>query len=338
MPNSIAKVFGSTIVRLLSPEYACTRLNVVVLSVIPASIVRPAFIFGYDSPHNGVLGIKKIKTDWISHRLDKDYGRDHKKPTFMEDRVKEREGEILRVILRNGHFGVAHQALAIAVRIDRKSLRPYIKRLSEKKLIWRSSGKQGKYFPTEEGYKDTRLNAYLIAEGYRSNILKEDKAIILNNREQTYPNYINFTTYTKYFRPKSTENDLLEALLFELSNRIGGFVIYILIQGMNPNNIGKIIMSKEKSIEEDSLVDEWIQKAISSVIPFLGRNFKDSIYKALGRFPTSYEKHIKYMDKRPFLKFDKKTANELDNAFAELYPLLYHELKRIVTELPRKIS
>ena len=115
---------------------------------------------------------------------------------------------------------------------------------------------------------------------------------------------------------------LLEALLFELSNRIGGFITYILIQAMNPNNIGKIIKSKEKSIEKDSLIDEWIHKAISSVIPFLGRNFKDSVYKALGKFPTSYEKRIKYMSKRPFLKFDKKMANESDNAFARLYPLL----------------
>jgi hypothetical protein len=105
---------------------------------------------------------------------------------------------------------------------------------------------------------------------------------------------------------------------------------------MNPNNIGKIIKSKEKSIEKDSLIDEWIHKAISSVIPFLGRNFKDSVYKALGKFPTSYEKGINYMSKRPFLKFDKKMANEADNAFARLYPLLYHELKRIMTELPQR--
>ena len=104
---------------------------------------------------------------------------------------------------------------------------------------------------------------------------------------------------------------------------------------MNPNNKGKVIMSREKSIEKDSLIDEWIQKTISNVIPFLGRNFKDSIYKALGKFPTSYAKHIKYIDKRPFLKFDKKTANELDNAFAELYPLLHHELKMIMNELPQ---
>jgi hypothetical protein len=89
-------------------------------------------------------------------------------------------------------------------------------------------------------------------------------------------------------------------------------------------------------IEKDSLIDEWIQKAISSVIPFLGRNFIDSIYKALGKFSTSYEKCIKYMNKRPFLKFDKKTANELDNAFVELYSLLYHELKRIMTKLPQR--
>ena len=68
-----------------------------------------------------MLGIKTLKTDWINHQLEKDYGDDNKKPTFMEDRAKEREGEILRVILRNGHFGVAHQALANAVELIEKA-------------------------------------------------------------------------------------------------------------------------------------------------------------------------------------------------------------------------
>ena len=159
----------------------------------------------------GYIKISSDKLNWLREKAEQIYEEGRRKSTFQAENVRKKEARIIEVIIMNSRKGVPHGELAKIIGLDRKNLTPYMERLIARKLIRREAGRQGKYFPTEEAYKDTRLNAYLIAEGYRSSILKEDKAIVLNNREQTYPNYINFTTYTKYFQPKFTENDSIRS-------------------------------------------------------------------------------------------------------------------------------
>jgi DNA-binding MarR family transcriptional regulator len=101
------------------------------------------------------------------------YGENNKQTTFQTDRVRKSEGKILQIILMNGKNRVPHIQLAKIVGLDRKNLTPYIKRLNGKKLIRRESGRQGKYFPTEEAYRDTRLSGNVFGRNFRTSLLKK---------------------------------------------------------------------------------------------------------------------------------------------------------------------
>jgi hypothetical protein len=54
-----------------------------------------------------------------------------------------------------------------------------------------------------------------------------------NNIDPVDASLVDFTGYTKYYEPKFTEEDRLERMLFESSNRIGALITYAIIQAMN---------------------------------------------------------------------------------------------------------
>jgi hypothetical protein len=110
-----------------------------------------------------------------------------------------------------------------------------MERLLAKKLVRRESGRQGKYFPTEYAYRDTRLSADVFGSKFRSGLLKKDILVTTNKRTEYLipPQYcIDFTIYRKYFEPKFTEQDRIEWTLFEFSNKIGAFITFTLISSI----------------------------------------------------------------------------------------------------------
>ncbi|CAN5463415.1 hypothetical protein BH18THE2_BH18THE2_20500 [soil metagenome] len=268
------------------------------------------------------------------------YGEDIKKATFAADKVRRVEGEILKRIMSNSTFGIAHQDLADGVGLDRKNLRPYVKRLIHRNLITRAPGKQGKYFPTTNVYQDALLTANFFGEVSVSRLLSEEKYVV---PEQ------DGCTYSKYISPKFTEESSLQRSLFEFSSKIGAFITYVLIQAMNPKN-EYVIKSEEKDLDRDALVQEWTQSAISSIIPCLLRQFKSAIFsnldsirpsdirpsdldpKKIGDFVADY-----YWNK-PRYQMKAKTIAELDQAFEALYPIVKYQLDAILKGLPIAIE
>jgi hypothetical protein len=192
------------------------------------------------------------------------YGEDNKKATFSGDRIRRKEGEVLKLIILNSSFGISRHDLADRVGLDRKNLRPYIKRLINRKMITRASGKQGKYFPTANVYQDVLLTANFFGEVSISKLLSIENYVVPEQNQ---------STYSDYFSLKFTEDSSLERTIFEFSSKIGAFITYILIQAMNPEN-EYIIKSDEKDLDRDALVQEWTKNAVSSIIPFLLSRFK----------------------------------------------------------------
>jgi hypothetical protein len=211
-----------------------------------------------------------------------------------------------------------------------------MKRLIARKLIRRESGRQGKYFPTEQAYRDTRLSADIFGSKFGSYILKKGILVTTNKRiEYSIPSFycIDFTIYKRYFEPKFTEEDKLEHMLFEFSNKIGAFITFTLIQAMSRNN-KHLIFSKENNTT-DELIQEWIKNVILYVVPDLAWEFKTTVYKSLDKYPKNYKSNIKFMSKRSRLLFSKNDTHLLSGSFTRIYPLLSYELENILNELPK---
>ncbi|HET6641433.1 MAG TPA: hypothetical protein VFY64_06720 [Nitrososphaeraceae archaeon] len=82
------------------------------------------------------------------------------------------------------------------IKIDRKNLRHYTKRLIDKKLIRRENGIQGRYFATGGPYGNTLYSGYLFGNMIKERILPDDCNLILTNKEEKIPGNKDYVTYT----------------------------------------------------------------------------------------------------------------------------------------------
>ena len=172
------------------------------------------------------MGDSSDNLEWLREKAERIYGEHNKRATLPEDRIRVKEIKILKTILLNHNTGVQHIRLAKEAGLDRKNLTPYTHRLIERKLIRRESGRQGKYFPTEEAYNDARLSAELFGINIRLKLLRKNDLVTTNKKiDLIAPNWVslNSSRYKHYFVPKFREDDKLEHAIFEFSNKIGDF-------------------------------------------------------------------------------------------------------------------
>ena len=254
--------------------------------------------FGWYHPNDsGGTLMRHTDWNWIEYR--------RKKENYLVEYRQEKKNTILEIIRIYGmRGGISHDQLSKEVGLDPKNLGPYIKELIKEGLVKKGKGLQGKYFPTEEAYKDQLLNAYLLANNFRRNILTKDLVITTERKVEytiPFPSHCrDFTIYRRYFEPKFDESSELEHSLFEFSNKIGAFIIYFLIQIMDAN---RIKLTSNRST--DFLLEEMARKAISTIIPYTMSVFKDSVYKSVGEYPPTYEDKKKYLEKRPRYIFEE---------------------------------
>lgn len=181
-----------------------------------------------------------------------------------------------------------------------------------------------------------------------------------------------FERYKFFYQPKFTENHKLETFLFEFSNMVGGFISYLLIKTLRDNN--NIKNSNKNSIQKKDY--KLILDILSNIIPTLFQIFKEDIFKIEGNNPTVREfnemnkekastlknlslKKIKTKDdekiikeitnnyykyKIDYLKNRSSTLNykemsyKLEKSFFNIYPLLFHELRKIDVNLDSELS
>jgi hypothetical protein len=160
-----------------------------------------------------------------------------------------------------------------------------------------------------------------------------EKGIVLANNYQEYPKFIDYTTYLNYFEPKFTAESKLEEIIFEFSNQVGGYITYLYLQLMNPDN--KIIFHSrsQKEYNKSDVIMEWISNAISSGLPEMFTKFRNKSLKFL-------HSHAKIIKSTPLwvYEFDKETNTKLSTAFDRLYPRINHGLEDIMNDLPHAAS
>lgn len=271
-------------------------------------------------------------TDW--NRIE--YRR--RKENYLNEYRQEKKNIILEIIRIYGmRGGVSHKQLSKEVYLDPKNLGPYIKELIKEGLVKKGAGLQGKYFPTEDAFKDQLLNAYLFANNFRKNILQKD-LVITTDRKVKYviplPSHCrDFTIYRHYFEPKFDERSELEHSLFEFSNKIGAFLTYFLIQIMDTNRT-KLTSNRSN----DFLQEEMVRKALSTIIPHVLSVFKDSVYKSVGKYPLTLEDKVKNLEKRPRYTFEIDIIKELRRSFVHIYPLMSFEFEKIDKRLSNELA
>jgi predicted transcriptional regulator len=276
--------------------------------------------------------------EFLDKKVEVEYGKMNPSTFPRMDWIRKKEHEIMKVVLSHDN-GISHQTLAKIVRLDRKNLRPYMKRLKSKNLVTRESGKQGKYYPTTKAHRGISISADLLSDFFVSRIL-------LNER---------FIVDSPYFKEKITDDDdysELENALFNFSNKFGGFITYILIEAMNPANSNNIIGNTKNTDEEnDLIVQSWIDDVISSMRPALLTCLKESVYPFLnsisegcqnpdGTFnhERAFEFFINYNHKRPYYTLSDSIISELMRTYSKLYPNLSNILKKTISQLPRLVD
>ena len=141
--------------------------------------------------------------------------------------------------------------------------------------------------------------------------------------------------------PKFTSDSELQRVLFEFSNMVGAFVLYILIQGLNPAN--SRIIESQKYIEQDQLVQEWVKTTLSEVI---GSNllisFKESILPSLHSVFSNpkdpYTDVMNYLGIKPLFQLSESIIGELVQAYSRLYPVMFNALEEMRHELPLEVK
>jgi hypothetical protein len=238
------------------------------------------------------------------------------------------------VIGINRNNGISHIELARIIKINRKNLTHYMKRLIKKGLVVRGSGKRGKYYLAAEDYRPTSIIADIFSKAAAHRVL-------LNTE---------FDIDSPFIKKKVKILDELETVLFKFSNKIGGIVTYMLIQSMNPSN--KIADNSKNDEENDIKIQRWIDDTISSLCPVLLSTLKehaayllrsiddDTVYNDDGsiNFKKGALNLLNYLYNKPLYSANEKVILEFMTAFSNVYPRMTSILEIIRSQLPNVVN
>lgn len=337
IPSSPVKLLGRTIVKLFSPVYAWTFLIVMFCSDIHLLPVILG-INGVDCPIYVVVSYKP-QSHWLRSRKEILYGAQNRKDTYLKEHTRDTEGRILELVVQSGSIGISKIKLAGDVPLDRKNLTKYLDRLMQLKLIRKGHGKQGKFYPSYEILDNVLVNGKFLSNLFTQRLLLKRHHLVGSDTRRTN-SLIDFTQ-VPHFRPENRESFGLVQGLFEFSNTLGAYILYILIQAINPKN--PIVKLGGKT--EDLVIESWMTEAINGIIQMLLPAFKKIIEPHILEFLIDSKKSediygalIKYNWVEPFFQVTPTVIDRLILGYRMLYPRLYVELSNIFESLPKEIE
>jgi hypothetical protein len=285
----------------------------------------------YDTPH---YWGDKLKKHWDVSGFDT-FGQSGKTITelFKENTIN----KIIRIVLES-RDGVEHGVIAKKIGMDRKNLRPYMKKLMEQKLIVRR-GKNGKYFIGERALGTDYLALYLFADSFIEKVFGLRDIII--NDSINHSNYSDFRTLLPHFKDSDELGFELERTILEFSNKIGAFITYVIIQSLDLRNKQRGNFNLENELHDFYLSHRWIRYNIDLILPRLPFFFKESIrdymFYDMPRedFGNAW---VDYSYELPLLQLNKKQIDRIATAYGNLYPIFYSKMEKIRKELPEEIQ
>ena len=125
---------------------------------------------------------------------------------------------------------------------------------------------------------------------------------------------------------------------------IGGFIIYVLIQSMNPAN--KIAKDSRNVKEKDMAVQAWLEDTISIFMGDISSIFFSHVSPNLESIeddipPNPSDEYLRsdeffYKAVKPLS--EQTIVSELTNCFSNVFPNLSRELEQIRSELPKLLA
>jgi hypothetical protein len=233
---------------------------------------------------------------------------------------------ILNAIVFSGNNGISHSELAAKIKVDRKNLRKYVSELITQGLIWRGTGKQGRYYATGNIHKDINASSWLFGT-LIEDIIRTKNLVLIDcyggdnscHGQVIKLNLNNFAT--------------LERMLFEFSNKIGAIVSYTIIQAiarreelMTPARFRrpKNTMAVYTNNEVVEFYQDWVEQALQYAFRKVVQEFMEVILLAAQEMegPTYAGLYV----------------SGLNNVFAEIYPKIYSEISKITFDFPKAIQ
>jgi len=261
-----------------------------------------------------------------------DYANENLADTLHLEHLRRREEQIMKIVWANHGDGIHHGELAYKAGIDRKNLRPYMRRLMTKGLVIRNNGKQGRYYPSTKENRDTLVTAGILGEVVASTILESYKC---------------FPIDSPFFKNEILDDiSPLDHALLMFSNGIGAIITYIIIQSMNPSfDIpGRDAKSGQ---EKDINVSRWFTDAITALRRILLPLFKVYTASPLTVSSNSYAKEdgtadlsrdgmdfINLIYGNPSYIYDEKYVISLITSFSRTYPNISRYLDFVKSRLP----
>ena len=255
----------------------------------------------------------------VKRRLKGLISRDRtRRGTPLGDKSMQLELKILYILVDVAKEGIKHVDLAKKASIDRKNLTRHMKRLIHQRLVSRRKGRQGKYFINENIVGDTSG----ILFGHKAvRLLPIEPRDSLIVKQMPTP-FVDFTSIREFGREAKKFGITRD--LFEFSNIIGAYTLFVLIQAMNPAN-RKLYENKRPNFTTAQL---WSERALSYIVPYLFSAFRTYIQFSFlenSKF-ESEEEH------NSFVKNDERVYDELIAYYAKLYPAMFYELNQIRNE------
>lgn len=306
----------------------------------------------------------QLSQDLLKRKLDNlTIGRE-KNHQIRRERETIIENNILDIInaFTAHHEGILVKELAKLVNLNRRSVTHYIQSLRNKGKI-KTSKKTGRLVSTSDVFKDPIINAEVFGYIFETRLLnKNNKNFVSDvsesiffgktNREYNLKTheYDEWTDAVEanppqnhLYEPKFSDKDFVEKMLFEYSNRVGSFIIYLIMYAINPDNYNKDNSNNLWSLsdkDKDEMAKEIINRGILSIIPFLASSFREILDKRTGKYPhfKDMKTKLEYLTRSPkFIIDDKEYFRSLINAFTRLYPLMSYQFEKIMLEQNRYI-
>lgn len=241
--------------------------------------------------------------------------------------------EIITALMNNPK-GLRNVEVARMLRMDRKNIAFHLKKLLQSGYVMRRGGVQGRYFITDKIYKNPVLSSYLMGKSFVLNLLEKPNLILGDLKAN--PIQTDFATLFPYLVKKELG---LPHVMFEFATKIGAYIMYTLIQAMNPSNQ---YLQGEKYMRKDLIIQEVVKYSIRSVVPELLSTFKDSIHMELesliGDEKDPFGAFIDYQWTIPQFLLKKETIDELMHVYSALFPTMFSELEKLKKSLPRLMS
>jgi predicted transcriptional regulator len=269
--------------------------------------------------------------DWFTSKMALEYDDENLADFLYQERSRRREMQIMRFVNANQTDGIHHLDLARKMKIDRKNLTPYMKRLMMKGLVARGNGKQGKYYPATKKYRSISVTADILCKVAAGTILA----------------YRDFPIDSPYFRSKIIDDNCsLDNALFTFSNGIGAIITYLLIRSMDRSYDipGRNTKNDE---EKDINVSSWFKDGMSTLGVFLLALFKEYMGCPLIISSNNYVNEdgtadlyragrdiVKHLFSSPSYVLDNKSITSLMTSFSRTYPTISTQLDKIEFRLP----